>query len=240
MRVREARAMLEGLDKIDWASTHHAYGPARDVPGLLRQLLSADDAEREAASYELYGNIWHQGTIYEATALAVPFLFELALDPATPDREVVAVLLGLIARGKAGDGEHGDVGATTRAAMGAEIASAVALVRSIETEPPLALAAVHLLASHGDAHAEIVPALRDLLQRTSGPRARATVALALAVLGDRQPAAFVATGDDRELIARLGTLAGAVENFDRDFVLDMVLDLATGEFDESALNGLGV
>jgi hypothetical protein len=31
--------MLEGLDTIDWSLTH-AHGPATDVPGLLRPLLS--------------------------------------------------------------------------------------------------------------------------------------------------------------------------------------------------------
>ncbi|MEU4276520.1 hypothetical protein [Streptomyces tanashiensis] len=27
---------LAGLDAVDWASHRHAYGPAVDVPGLLR------------------------------------------------------------------------------------------------------------------------------------------------------------------------------------------------------------
>ncbi len=231
--------MLEGLDKVDWAKARHAYGAATDVPRLLRQLLSDDEQRREAAAFELYGNIWNQGTIYEATALAVPFLFELVLDPSVPDREALAVLLGLIARAEASADDAAAL-ERTRAAIARGVPAVIAMARSIETEPPLALAATHLLASFGDARAESVPVLRDLLQRLSAPRARATVGLALAVLGDPQPAAFAATGSERDVVSRLGTLAGAVENFDRDFVLDLLLDLASGEFDESALNGLGV
>src|SRR5688572_7894632 len=73
--------MLDGIDSIDWASLNHAYGSAEDVPGLLRQLTSDDDEKRQEAIYELFGNIWHQGTVYPATAVAVPFLYELLNAP---------------------------------------------------------------------------------------------------------------------------------------------------------------
>ena len=91
--------MLEELDQIDWGTLCHAYGPADDVPGLLRALTSSDKAIRDNAIYELYGNIWHQGTVYEATAYAVPFLIELLNSPATPDRSSIAGLLASIAAG---------------------------------------------------------------------------------------------------------------------------------------------
>lgn len=29
-------ALLDGLEKVDWSKLHHAYGPAIDVPALLR------------------------------------------------------------------------------------------------------------------------------------------------------------------------------------------------------------
>jgi hypothetical protein len=84
------------LNSIDWASLTHAYGSAEDVPGLLSDLRSADAEVRNEARYELNGNIFHQGTRYEASAYAVPFLLELAADPTTPDRhEVISLLTGL-------------------------------------------------------------------------------------------------------------------------------------------------
>jgi hypothetical protein len=91
--------MLEGLDRVDWASLRHAYGAATDVPGLLRSLLSADPKVREQAIYELFGNIWHQGTIYPASAAAVPFLYELLTAPGVQDKSNIAHLLASIADG---------------------------------------------------------------------------------------------------------------------------------------------
>ncbi len=49
--------------------------------------------------YELYGNIYHQGTRYEASAYAVPFLLELVADPTTPARHEVIQLVACLATG---------------------------------------------------------------------------------------------------------------------------------------------
>lgn len=91
--------MLENLDKIDWSNLGHAYGPADDVPDLLRSLASDDEDERSNAIYELHGNIWHQGTVYQATAHAVPFLLELLESPKVEGKDEILVLLADLARG---------------------------------------------------------------------------------------------------------------------------------------------
>jgi hypothetical protein len=91
--------MLEGLERIDWAGLGHAYGSAEDVPELLRALASPEKDAREEAISALYGNIWHQGTVYGATSRAVPFLIELAAHPALPDRELILELLYDVAQG---------------------------------------------------------------------------------------------------------------------------------------------
>lgn len=90
---------LQGIDDIDWHSLQHAYGPADDVPELLRLLASDDEAVREDAWHELYGTIWHQGTVYEASAYAVPFLLRLFADQRTPDRHAVLEMLQSLAAG---------------------------------------------------------------------------------------------------------------------------------------------
>lgn len=95
--------MLDGLDEIDWSSLEHAYGDADDVPGLLRSLISADKEERDEALNELFGNVWHQGTVYSATPHVVPFLVDMLEKDAAPDREGVVMLFALIA---AGTGYH--------------------------------------------------------------------------------------------------------------------------------------
>ena len=91
--------MLENLDKIEWQSLNHAYGEASDVPGLIRALASRDKEVREATIYELYGNIYHQGTVYEATSYAVPFLLELLESDEVQGKDDVLVLLFHLARG---------------------------------------------------------------------------------------------------------------------------------------------
>jgi hypothetical protein len=91
--------MFEGLDDIDWASLTHAFGSAEDVPGLLRARASQDPKIAEEAEGEFFGNIWHQGTVYEATAYAVPYLVELLMRQETHDRFGLVVLLAFIAKG---------------------------------------------------------------------------------------------------------------------------------------------
>jgi len=74
---RYSALVLEGLDEVGWADLSHAYGSAGDVPALLRQAGSGGDVAGEAIS-ELYGRLFHQGTVCPATGAAVPFLVELA------------------------------------------------------------------------------------------------------------------------------------------------------------------
>ncbi|MBL7497077.1 HEAT repeat domain-containing protein [Frankia sp. CNm7] len=85
--------MLEGLDAIDWASMHHAYGTAEEVPRLLRALRSPDADERKKALDRFYGAVHHQGDVYACTAASVPFLVEMARDATTPDRASLVSLV---------------------------------------------------------------------------------------------------------------------------------------------------
>jgi hypothetical protein len=89
--------MLDGLDRINWGSLHHANGPARDVPGNIRALASADEKVREEALSELFGTIWQKGTVYEASAPAVPFLIELLREPSVETKIEILDLLACLA-----------------------------------------------------------------------------------------------------------------------------------------------
>ncbi|MET9657768.1 PBS lyase, partial [Streptomyces sp. NPDC006510] len=85
--------MFAGIDEVDWASMEHAYGPAGDVPAMLRGLASADPAEREASLDGMYGAVHHQGDVYACTLASIPFLFELVVDPGIQDRGSIVELL---------------------------------------------------------------------------------------------------------------------------------------------------
>ncbi|MEI7577277.1 MAG: hypothetical protein WCK51_10310 [Armatimonadota bacterium] len=68
---------FEGLPEVDWAGIRHAHGAATDVPDMLERLCSADPAVRGEACGELFETVWHQGTIYSASAEILPFLFQI-------------------------------------------------------------------------------------------------------------------------------------------------------------------
>lgn len=91
-------SVLDNLDSIDWSKINHCYGPATGLPATLRALATGDKKQRERALWELHGNIWHQGTLYEATAYAVPFLLELVKSNPYEYADVLG-LLALIANG---------------------------------------------------------------------------------------------------------------------------------------------
>jgi hypothetical protein len=127
--------LLERLDSVPWKDLHHAYGPATDVPDLMRAIASGDEVARNKAWHALHGNVWHQGTVWQATPHAVPFLVELLLGDVS-ERERVVTYLGRLAAGTPADGEadapvgsdadeaerelwerHGRAGRDTRAAV---------------------------------------------------------------------------------------------------------------------------
>ena len=86
--------MLDELDTEPWADLEHAYGSARDVPDLIRALVSGGpDADADAAAARLHASLHHEGSYVEATAVAVPYLVE-ALGS---DRSARAVVLRLLA-----------------------------------------------------------------------------------------------------------------------------------------------
>ena len=91
-------SVLEGIDEIDWPSLRDCYGSARDVPRYIRELAASDTADWNEPIENLFTHICHQGTVYEATAFAVPYLIELLTHPEIKPRHWVLYLLGDIAR----------------------------------------------------------------------------------------------------------------------------------------------
>jgi hypothetical protein len=98
---------FEGVFDHAWHKLRHALGTAEDVPFELWQLASKDDELRRDALAKLSSNIVHKGTVYEATARAVPYIVRLAVDPQFPNRSGVLALLGLIAKGHVLEGPEG-------------------------------------------------------------------------------------------------------------------------------------
>ncbi len=100
--------MLEALDEIDWSRLTYAYGPALDVPDLIRAVAHGSKADAEKAWYELYGNLWHQGTVYAATSHAVPFFIELVSDQKRVDAAIILQYLQDLNEGTSYLDVHGE------------------------------------------------------------------------------------------------------------------------------------
>ncbi|MFF7472730.1 hypothetical protein [Streptomyces sp. NPDC008092] len=98
----DLRLVFADLDRVDWSRLQHAYGSAEDVPALLRDLASPVEKTAAEAEEELWSSIVHQGTVYAATAPAVPFLARLVAEGVR--RSALLGMLGVIAG--SGD-EHG-------------------------------------------------------------------------------------------------------------------------------------
>jgi hypothetical protein len=101
--------MLEQLDEVPWEQLEHAYGSAADVPDQIRALASLDPDVRNKAYNVLWSSIIHQGTVYSATAHAVPFLLELLEAPETPDKPILLTLLTHLAYGSSYTYSHQDL-----------------------------------------------------------------------------------------------------------------------------------
>lgn len=121
------RGALDELAGVPWETLKHAYGKGRierrgrnpltgetivsctPSPDEILRSLVADDADErdEALNDGLFAVLWHQGSIYDATAYAVPFLAALAADAAVPARDAIVTMLLLVARSACSD--EGDV-----------------------------------------------------------------------------------------------------------------------------------
>jgi hypothetical protein len=202
--------MLDHLDDIPWNRLTHAYGHAEDVPDLLRRLRTAppEITGEESPLWHLFGNIWHQGTVYQATAYAVPFLIELAASPLVPNRVGILGLLAAIAAGSSYQDRHENflnqpdwaerraVGRKwveqAHAAVATGVAPFLAMTRE---ETDVRLAAAHVLALLPEHREAVCERLRNMLNAETESLNRAGLLLLLGLAGDFSEAALsVLTG----------------------------------------------
>ncbi|WBO66734.1 hypothetical protein [Streptomyces camelliae] len=159
-----------------WADLSHAYGPADDIPGLLRAMESEDADVREQAWHDLFSALCHQGTVYDASAPAVPHLARLARHGPGHRRELLW-LIGGIADGSAQP--------TVRGAARRAVAEVLPdlLPFAHDTDAEIRDAMVLLIAHLGHPYAlPLLPLLRARLDAESDPEVREHVVTALALL----------------------------------------------------------
>jgi hypothetical protein len=241
--------MLEGLNKVDWQKIRHHNGPAGNVPKLLQDLLSNDKKTQSLAILQLFDTIWHHGTVYEATAPAVPFLYEILQSPLCFERFSIVWLLGAIANGSSEHlsqhPEKEDEELVWAKNAHSAVRQGVKAIIGLLDDKDLRLPVVLLLASLPEEAAQITPILSSILSIEKNTEVRAGLGLALALLGDFHPEAF--RSEDTKLPLVLfetlakactqdkGMRASAFQTIEECFLTTMVKKDKDWLFDEKIL-----
>lgn len=203
---------FDDLDAQPWAAYEHAYGSAEDVPDCLRALAGDDKDAADAALGDLYASILHQGSVYEASAKAVPFLARLAAGGVrTVD---LLALLGGIAEGGTefddGDGAgESDEAACRRAVVG----QLPLLLDSVASDVPEVRQCAVWAAAMTGAAGRALPVLRERAAVEEVPLVRAELLFALAHLdaAGTAAAATEAVGPDHPGELRIAALLACVD-----------------------------
>lgn len=212
---------LSGLWKVRWWRYRHAYGRAWDIPKLLRGLASDSAAKRDKALSQLYRNIWHQGTVYEAATPTIPFLIRLAAHPTQANRPAIIQYLAELATGHSWHDVHSRndaFGLKSRPDFEKTLAQELSWVRSAheaiakewalylrwmdDDDAAVRAAIPYLMAVLPEYATETVPRIRQRLAFDTDGDARASLLRALAVLagGDADPELRLALADTDPLV----------------------------------------
>jgi hypothetical protein len=72
--INSWRLHMTGSQIVTWHLLHHAYGDARAVPALLKQIedFPAETVWQTEPWFSLWSALYHQGDIYSASIAAVP------------------------------------------------------------------------------------------------------------------------------------------------------------------------
>ena len=179
--------VFAGLDEIDWHAMKHAYGPADDVPGLLRGLISPDPAVRETALDGMEGAVHHQGDVYDCTLASIPFLLEAAVRPGLDGRGEILGLLASIG-GAEWDEPAGRSGLYRRATEAVAAACPTFLELLADPDPAVRRAVGKALLVCHDNTARVVAAVERRIEVEPELDVRIALVAALGTIGKRAKA----------------------------------------------------
>jgi hypothetical protein len=165
---------------VAWEALHHAYGPADDLPAVIRAAASTDEQEARGAVEELFSSVFHQGTVYPASVAVVPFVAELAVSPAVHHRYLLVYLLGGMADPREA---HGAEGGAVRAGLIAQVPRLLLLLT--DPDPRVRETAAYTLAQCPEMAGLVVARLRERWAVEDVPLVRASL---LAAGGRLDPA----------------------------------------------------
>ncbi len=129
-------------DEARWQRLHHAYGPAGDVPELLRALARGEDREARKGPLDLWDRIWsalcHQGDTYPASFAAVPHVVAIGAARPPSEQPMFWSFVGAVAGSGAGGRVPGELApAYQRALQQAESAAQGCLASGLAADDAL-------------------------------------------------------------------------------------------------------
>jgi hypothetical protein len=236
--------VLEKLDSVNWQRLRHAYGPAEDVPALIRSLDAPAAKTRAAATEKLAGALAHQGTLYSASPRAVPFIVELVNHGKHANRaQLLRLLVDLTFGSTYGGLSSHDVEARFEAddgkwakasyeGMRKSLGELAGFLSDKDWEVRAALA--YVLGWFPDDARMVAGALRDRLAQENDARVRASILFALgradAALGERtDDARFTKAVEAGEPLERVAAAAALFYRFGDDIprsAIDVLVDAA--------------
>lgn len=237
--------MLDRLDEIPWHTLTYAYGKASDTPGLIRRLASSSRLVRSHARDQLWFSIVHQGSVYDSSGYAVPFLVELAASPDMQDGGEIPELLSAIACGCGWAQAHRRLilvqNAFTQEQLDEQEAAErgwLARIRDAFTEalpslltllgdPDLSvrMSGAKLLAGVRQEVPPVVEAMKRAYERESDMSARANLVLSVASLARKDELQFLRGAFDAhtaEPIVRVAAAVGIVDGVDGEPSRDVI------------------
>lgn len=227
--------MGHATDRTVWSQLRHNYGDASDLPDLLRACASTNAAQAAEALNEVDTKLFHQGGwVCSAAPAALPWLADLATDPAVHHRHEVVELIGLLAREAVSiaprflDPGWQPALDTTRPRLLALLADPDPRVRRAAT----------LMVADGIRHPEAVAALRHRWVVETDRSTRADLVLAFGVASTWAPQEALRTDllallSQEDLQLRLAAVHALAES-DPDLAADHVDTLARAVLDEDA------
>lgn len=193
--------MFDTLDTLDWASLKTAYGTAAAIPAALRHLASPDEEVYIAAWQTLWSELEHQGTIFEASAYAVPFLLEWLSVLQSEEQCELVILLARLARGNSFKRQHLNLTDEQRKedlVFQQEMAEEIGWVEMThkavrqgmelyvaflnDQDLQLRMVTTYLLASFPEEHAQLTPLLQAYLAQETDQRMITCLLLSLGQL----------------------------------------------------------
>lgn len=88
---------LRGMEHANWSEPDK---PNKNIPALLRALVSGTWEHQDCARQDIYWAICHQGTVCSDTAVALPYLLNLLEADGCQNKAAIAELVANIATGR--------------------------------------------------------------------------------------------------------------------------------------------